>query len=46
MSDPHIDPADLAERRTKARRTALWLALIAAAIFVAFILSGVFGKAG
>ena len=35
---------DVPARRKAARRTALWLALVAGAIYVAFILSGVLGS--
>jgi len=35
------DQKDIDERRSKAVRTALLLALVAAMIFIAFILSGV-----
>src|SRR5690606_39306027 len=35
---------DVPARRKAARRTALWLALVAGAIYVAFILSGVLGR--
>lgn len=44
--EPSNDPrqTDLAARRRAARRTALWVALVAVAIYVAFILSGVLGR--
>ena len=35
---------DLAARRAAARRTAMWLGLIALVIFAAFVLSGVIGR--
>lgn len=35
---------ELQQRRAAARRTALWLALLAAGIFAAFIMSGVMGR--
>ena len=35
---------NLEKQRAAARRTAWWLALVAAAIFSAFFLSGVLGK--
>ena len=35
------DPERVAAQRRRAVRLALWLALVAAAIYVAFILSGV-----
>ncbi len=43
---PSFDPrqTDLAARRRAARRTALWIAGVAVAIYVAFILSGVLGS--
>ena len=37
----HRDPAAVAAQRRRAVRLALWLAAVAAAIYVAFILSGV-----
>jgi hypothetical protein len=36
------DPDEVAAQRRRAVRMALWLGLVAAAIYVAFILSGVF----
>lgn len=36
--------ADLQTRRAAARRTAVWLAVLAAGIFIAFLLTGVLGK--
>jgi hypothetical protein len=39
-----IAPEDLARRRRNARRTAIILALIALAIFVAFFMTGVTGR--
>jgi len=44
MSMAILDDRDLAVRRAAARRTALWLALVALAIFAAFVLSGVMGR--
>lgn len=45
MSNPRTPPSDdHAARRKAARRTALWVALIAAGVYVAFILSGVVGR--
>jgi hypothetical protein len=35
---------DVAARRQRARRTALWMAAIAAGVYVAFLLSGVLGQ--
>lgn len=35
---------DMDQRRAAARRTAVWLALLAASVFVAFILAGVLGR--
>ena len=37
----HRDPAVIAAQRRRAVRTALWLAGVALAIYIAFILSGV-----
>ena len=37
----HRDPVAVAAQRRRAVRTALWLAAVALAIYVAFILSGV-----
>lgn len=34
---------DLAQRRSAARRTALWVGAVAVAVYVLFILGGVFG---
>ena len=39
-----MNNADLDARRAAARRTATWLAVVAAAIFTAFLLSGVLGR--
>jgi hypothetical protein len=36
--------SDLKSRRAAARRTAVWLGVVAAAIFAAFLLSGVLGR--
>lgn len=42
---PTIDPrTDDAARRKAARRTALWIAVIAVAIYVIFIVSGIIAK--
>jgi len=35
---------DLALRRQRARRTALWVGALAIAVYVGFILSGVLGR--
>ncbi|ALN55646.1 MULTISPECIES: hypothetical protein [Lysobacter] len=40
---PIQEPQDLAQRRAAARRTALWFGAAAVAVYVLFILSGVFG---
>jgi hypothetical protein len=40
---PIQEPHDLAQRRSAARRTALWFGAVAVAVYVLFILSGVFG---
>ena len=42
MTTPQ-QPQDLAQRRSAARRTALWFGAVAVAVYVLFILSGVFG---
>jgi hypothetical protein len=42
--NPQRPPA--ANRAVANRRTVLWLAVVAVAIYAAFILSGVFGVAG
>ena len=39
-----LTDADIKARRTAARRTAIWLALVAACIFTAFLLTGVLGR--
>lgn len=43
---PASDPRDqeIAARRKSARRTALWFAVVATGIYVAFIMSGVLGR--
>jgi hypothetical protein len=41
---PGTAPEELARRRRNARRTAIILALIALAIFVAFLMTGVTGR--
>lgn len=38
------DNSDIDARRKRARRTALWVAAIAVAIYAVFILSGVMSK--
>lgn len=38
------DERELARRRSDARRTAAWLAVVAATIFGAFFLTGVLGR--
>ena len=40
-----MDRPEIAQRRSAARRTALILALVAGAIFVAFLMTGVIGRA-
>ena len=40
--DPRND--EVAARRERARRTALWLAAIAAVVYVGFLLSGVLAQ--
>ncbi|MFC5592866.1 hypothetical protein [Lysobacter niastensis] len=43
--NPTIDPRnDDAARRKAARRTALWVAVVAVAIYVIFITSGILSK--
>lgn len=42
MADPKH--SDLDRQRAAARRTAIWLALVAALVFSAFVLSGVLGR--
>ncbi|QYR52944.1 hypothetical protein [Lysobacter soyae] len=43
--DDRTDNAVVEAGRKRARRTALWIGLVAAAIYAAFILSGVIGRA-
>lgn len=38
------DPTDVAARRKAARRTAIWVAAVAVAIYALFLLGGVLGK--
>ncbi|MEH6417934.1 hypothetical protein [Pseudomonas sp. CGJS7] len=45
MTQPN-DQHDLAQRRSAARRTALWFGLAAVAVYALFILSGVLGATG
>jgi hypothetical protein len=45
MNQP-TEPQDLAQRRSAARRTALWVGLAAVAVYALFILSGVLGATG
>ncbi|MFK3651587.1 hypothetical protein ACI2IY_24600 [Lysobacter enzymogenes] len=40
---PIQQPQDLAQRRSAARRTAFWVGAVAVAVYVLFILGGVFG---
>ncbi|WP_262982910.1 hypothetical protein [Marilutibacter maris] len=44
MTASHDPRHDLDARRKAARRTAVWVALIAVGVYVAFLLSGVFGQ--
>ncbi|MGV8941980.1 MAG: hypothetical protein ACOH1P_10665 [Lysobacter sp.] len=44
MSPIPASPDEIAARRKAARRTALWIALVAAAVYVGFILTGVIGR--
>ncbi|GAA5083233.1 hypothetical protein [Lysobacter panacisoli] len=44
MNQPDHNTDNFAARRKAARRTALWIAAIAVAIYVVFIFSGVVGK--
>ena len=44
MSPQHANPVET--RRKSVRRTALWLALAAVAVYVAFLVAGVYGVAG
>lgn len=46
MTGKHDEDQDLRRQRSNAVRTAWVLAAIAAAIFVAFVLSGVLGQSG
>lgn len=41
---PITDPTDVAARRKAARRTAVWVAVVAVAIYVLFLLGGMLGK--
>ena len=41
MSRPDFKPDDMAERRRRSRRTAVIVGLVAVAVYVGFILSGV-----
>ena len=41
MSHPDVKPDDLAERRRRSRRTAVIVGLVAVAVYVGFILTGV-----
>jgi hypothetical protein len=46
MAQPgDMDRSELARRRSAARRTALLLAFVALAIFAAFFMTGVIGRA-
>ncbi|WP_256451838.1 hypothetical protein [Lysobacter sp. S4-A87] len=38
------DSTDVAARRKAARRTAIWVAVVAVAIYALFLLGGVLGK--
>lgn len=44
MAAPTDPRNDLDARRKAARRTAVWVALIAVGVYVAFLLSGVIGR--
>lgn len=44
MTASHDPRHDLDARRKAARRTAVWVALIAVGVYVAFLISGVFGQ--
>ena len=44
MTAPTDPRHDLDARRKAARRTAIWVGLIAVGVYVAFLLSGVFGQ--
>ena len=44
MMQPDHNAADITARRKAARRTALWIAAVAVAIYVVFILSGTLGQ--
>ncbi|MFL9584034.1 hypothetical protein [Stenotrophomonas sp. AB1(2024)] len=39
-----VQQQDLAARRQRARRTALWVGAVAILVYVGFILSGVLGR--
>ncbi|WP_255783921.1 hypothetical protein [Marilutibacter chinensis] len=44
MTAPSDPRNDVDARRKAARRTAVWVALIAVGVYVAFLLSGVLGR--
>lgn len=44
MHDANPSPDDIALRRQRARRTALWVGGVAVLVYVGFILSGVIGR--
>jgi len=44
MNQPTHNPDDIAARRKAARRTALWVAAIAIAVYVVFIAMNTVGK--
>jgi len=44
MNQPTQNPDDIAARRKAARRTALWFAAIAVAVYVVFIAMNTVGK--
>lgn len=44
MNPQHAKPVE--SRRKSVRRTALWLAVGALAVYVAFIVAGIYGVAG
>lgn len=45
MTQPS-DPRDIDQRRSAARRTALWFGLVAVAVYAVFILGTAFGTFG
>lgn len=44
MSPDRPSNDEIAARRRRARRTALWIGLVAVAVYVAFLLTGILGE--